>query len=79
MQRFQEYGIQTHMTSYDVLLSYPLKRELHLLAPVQFNPLLRESVDGEDAKSRSPKEVDIFLAYTKSGELPRSQIVLLVK
>lgn len=67
MQKFKEYGIKAHMTSYDVLLSYPLKRELHMLAPIEFSPLLRESVEGEDPQSRSPKEVDTFLAYAKSG------------
>ncbi|GAQ83136.1 hypothetical protein KFL_001370060 [Klebsormidium nitens] len=69
MQKFREYGIKTHMTSYDVLLSYPLKRELHMLAPVEFSPLLRESVKEEVPQSRSPKEVDTFLAYSKSGDV----------
>ena len=67
MQKFKEYGIKTHMTSYDVLLSYPLKRELHMLAPIEFSPLLRESVKEEVPQSRSTKEVDTFLAYAKSG------------
>jgi N-acetylated-alpha-linked acidic dipeptidase len=69
MRKFEEYGIKAHLASYEVLLSYPLKRELNLVAPTQFTALLSESVPGEDPASRSPKEVDTFLAYAPSGEM----------
>jgi N-acetylated-alpha-linked acidic dipeptidase len=69
MRRFEEYGIKAHLASYEVLLSYPLKRELNLVGPTQFTALLRESVPGEDPTSRSSAEVDTFLAYAPSGEM----------
>jgi len=67
--RFREYGLETDVPSYDVLLSYPRKVELEMVAPRSVSLARREDPLPEDPSSSDPAASGPWHAYAKSGEV----------
>jgi N-acetylated-alpha-linked acidic dipeptidase len=67
--RFREYGLETEVPSYDVLLSYPRKVELEMVAPRPVRLARREEPLPEDPSSSDPTASGPWHAYAKSGEV----------
>jgi N-acetylated-alpha-linked acidic dipeptidase len=67
--RFREYGLETDVPSYDVLLSYPRKVELEMVAPRAMSLARREEPLPEDPSSSDPTASGPWHAYAKSGEV----------
>ena len=67
--RFREYGLETDVPSYDVLLSYPRKVELEMVAPRSVSLAHREDALPEDPSSSDPAASGPWHAYAKSGEV----------
>jgi N-acetylated-alpha-linked acidic dipeptidase len=67
--RFREYGLETEVPSYDVLLSYPRKIEVEMIAPRTAALARREEPLAEDPSSADPAASGPWHAYAKSGEV----------
>ena len=67
--RFREYGLETGVPSYDVLLSYPRTVELEMVAPRAMRLARREEPLPEDPSSSDPTASGPWHAYAKSGEV----------
>jgi N-acetylated-alpha-linked acidic dipeptidase len=67
--RFREYGLETEVPSYDVLLSYPRKVEVEMVAPRAVTLGRREEPIPEDPSSADPGASGPWHAYAKSGEV----------
>ena len=67
--RFREYGLETEVPSYDVLLSYPRTVELEMVAPRAMSLARREEPLPEDPSSSDPTASGPWHAYAKSGEV----------
>ena len=67
--RFREYGLETEVPSYDVLLSYPRTVELEMVAPRAMRLARREEPLPEDPSSSDPTASGPWHAYAKSGEV----------
>jgi N-acetylated-alpha-linked acidic dipeptidase len=67
--RLREYGLETEMPSYDVLLSYPQKVELEMVAPRAVALGRREEPLAEDPSSSDATASGPWHAYAKSGEV----------
>jgi N-acetylated-alpha-linked acidic dipeptidase len=67
--RFREYGLETEVPSYDVLLSYPRTVELEMVAPRALRLARREEPLPEDPSSSDPTASGPWHAYAKSGEV----------
>lgn len=68
---FVRYGINTHFTDYDVLLSYPISRTLYLTGSDGFDGgfgLEEDDID-EDPFTRNPKIISTFHGYSPSGNV----------
>eukprot|EP01018_Ginkgo_biloba_P000168 Gb_33027 [translate_table: standard] len=69
LSKFQEYGLDVHYTDYQVLLSYPLSRNLSLRLPegkiIQLN--LKEKEIDSDSFTKNSKVIPPFHAYSPSG------------
>ncbi|KAG6546798.1 hypothetical protein Mapa_011744 [Marchantia paleacea] len=68
---FQRYGIPTHYSDYEVLLSYPVNRSLVLSHPDGlFMELdLDEAEVDEDPYTKNPKVIPPFHGYSPSGNV----------
>ena len=66
--RFREYGLETEIASYDVLLSWPRRVEVDLLAPLPARLANTEDPLPEDPQSENPAVPGPWHAYAKSGE-----------
>ena len=67
--RFREYGLETEVPSYDVLLSYPRTVELEMVAPRAMRLARREEPLPEEPSSSDPTASGPWHAYAKSGEV----------
>eukprot|EP00898_Chlorokybus_atmophyticus_P008184 jgi/Chlat1/8367/Chrsp80S09218 len=67
--KFEQYGLDAHLTSYDVLGTYPLKRSLTAVYPHHFNAILKEAAYNEDPQTADPRVVDTFAGYSPSGDV----------
>src|SRR5438128_7955326 len=67
--RFREYGLETEVPSYDVLLSYPRAVEVEMVAPRRERLARREEPLAEDPSSADPAASGPWHAYAKSGEV----------
>jgi N-acetylated-alpha-linked acidic dipeptidase len=67
--RFREYGLETEVPSYDVLLSYPRKVEVEMVAPRGATLARREEPLAEDPSSADPTVSGPWHAYAKNGEV----------
>jgi len=68
-ERFLEYGLESEMVSYDVLLSYPDSVKFELKVPEAFSGPTPEAGIPWDKDSFSPDAVAPFLAYSASGDV----------
>jgi N-acetylated-alpha-linked acidic dipeptidase len=68
-QRFREYGLETEVVSYEVLLSRPRRVELVMVAPRPARLARREDPLPEDPASRDPGLSGPWHAYAPSGEV----------
>ncbi|KAL2623600.1 hypothetical protein R1flu_003805 [Riccia fluitans] len=68
---FQRFGIPTHYSDYEVLLSYPLNRTLILTGPggLSVDLHLEEEVVDEDPYTKSSKIIPPFHCYSPSGNV----------
>jgi N-acetylated-alpha-linked acidic dipeptidase len=67
--RFREYGLETEVVPYDVLLAWPRAVEVELLAPHAARLATREDVLPEDPATGDPTASGPWHAYAKSGEV----------
>lgn len=67
-ERLREYGLETEIKSYEVLLSSPRTVEVELLAPQQARLATREDVIAEDPQSGDPAADGPWHAFSASGE-----------
>jgi N-acetylated-alpha-linked acidic dipeptidase len=65
--RFREYGLETEVVSYDVLLSEPRSVEVELVAPTAARLATREDALPEDPDSADARISGPWHAYAKSG------------
>ncbi len=68
-RRFREYGLDTEIKSYEVLLSSPRTVEMEMVAPRRVTLGRREAVLAEDAQSGNPALSGPWHAYSRSGEV----------
>jgi N-acetylated-alpha-linked acidic dipeptidase len=68
-QRFREYGLDTSIEIYDVLLSAPRLVEVELVAPHSERLGRQEEPVPEDPQSADPSVSGPWHAYAKSGEV----------
>ncbi|KAL3675040.1 hypothetical protein R1sor_024988 [Riccia sorocarpa] len=68
---FQRFGIPTHYSDYDVLLTYPLNRTLVLSGHggSSLDMHLEEEVVDEDPYTKNPKIIPPFHGYSPSGNV----------
>ncbi len=67
--RFKDYGLETEVVSYDVLLSSPGVVEVEMVAPRSVRLATREEPVAEDPQSGQPALSGPWHAYSKSGEV----------
>jgi N-acetylated-alpha-linked acidic dipeptidase len=67
--RFREYGLETEVVTYDVLLAYPRAVEVELLAPARATLATREDPVAGDPQTADPAANGPWHAYAKSGEV----------
>jgi N-acetylated-alpha-linked acidic dipeptidase len=66
--RFREYGLETEIATYDVLLSWPRRVDVELVGPEPARLANTEDPVAEDPDSRNPAVSGPWHAYAKSGE-----------
>jgi N-acetylated-alpha-linked acidic dipeptidase len=67
--RFREYGLETEVVSYDVLLASPRAVEVELLRPARATLARREEAVAGDPQTGDPAASGPWHAYAKSGEV----------
>lgn len=69
--RWQEWGVESNIVSYDVYLNYPLDHRLALLenGEVSFEATLEEDVLAEDPTTGLKESVPVFHGYSASGNV----------
>ena len=67
--RFREYGLETEVVTYDVLLAFPRAVEVELLAPARAALATREDPVPGDPQTADPAASGPWHAYAKSGEV----------
>lgn len=65
--KFEEVGLESHFADYDVLLNYPLRRQLSLVFPELRHLALKEAAFPEDPFSQHPDVTTTFHGYSPSG------------
>lgn len=70
-QKFEEYGLETEIDTYDILVSYPLDHDLKLIhnGDVIYQPTLKEDVIKEDDTTSGDDLVPTFLGYAANGNV----------
>ena len=68
-RRFREYGLETEIESYEVLLSFPRLVEVEMTAPRRVALATREAAIPEDPQSGNPALSGPWHAYSRSGEV----------
>lgn len=75
-RKFEEYGFETEIDTYDILVSYPLEHDLKLYSEskngtidVVYQPTLKEDVLKEDETSGGDGLVPTFLGYAANGNV----------
>ncbi|MDP4249198.1 MAG: transferrin receptor-like dimerization domain-containing protein [Bacteroidota bacterium] len=69
MQRFQQYGFETHLDIYQVLFPTPKKRILEMSSPTIYRALLKEAVLKEDATSGQEGQLPTYNAWSDDGNV----------
>lgn len=67
--RFREYGLETEVVPYDVLLAWPRSVEVELLAPSRARLATREDPVPGDPDTADPTASGPWHAYARSGEV----------
>ncbi|RMY54388.1 hypothetical protein D0863_13644 [Hortaea werneckii] len=69
--RWQEWGVESNIVSYDVYLNYPLDHRLALLenGEVSFEATLEEEILAEDPTTGLKESVPVFHGYSASGDV----------
>lgn len=65
----REWGLDTHIEHFSVLLPYPTSRTLELVAPVRFRATLKEPAIPEDPDSGDANQLPSFNAYSAAGDV----------
>jgi N-acetylated-alpha-linked acidic dipeptidase len=68
-ERFREYGLETEVVPYDVLLAWPRAVEVELVAPTRARLATREDPVEGDPQTADPTASGPWHAYAKSGEV----------
>jgi N-acetylated-alpha-linked acidic dipeptidase len=63
----RQWGYDARIETFEALLPYPLRRELELVAPVKYKPVLREPRIAEDPDSGDAGQLPVYNAYSASG------------
>ncbi|EMC99839.1 hypothetical protein BAUCODRAFT_30252 [Baudoinia panamericana UAMH 10762] len=74
--RWEEFGLNSSIVSYEVYLNYPLDHRLALLqdGKVEFEATLTEDCLPQDPTSGSPDGVPVFHGYSASGDVTASYV-----
>ncbi|MGH9775109.1 MAG: transferrin receptor-like dimerization domain-containing protein [Candidatus Acidiferrales bacterium] len=68
--KFQSWGWDAHIETFDVLYPTPKARALELIAPVQFTASLAETaVPGDPTSSQSDQQLPTYNAYSADGDV----------
>jgi N-acetylated-alpha-linked acidic dipeptidase len=67
--QFREYGLETQVVEYEVLLSHPRRVEAAMVAPRPVRLAHREDILREDPQSRDPGLSGPWHAYARSGQV----------
>ena len=68
-ERFREYGLETEVVPYDVLLAWPRAVEVELVAPTRARLATREDPVAGDPQTADATASGPWHAYAKSGEV----------
>ena len=68
-KRFAEYGLETEVAEYRVLLPYPKEVKLELISPTPYTAKIREAAVAADPDSANPNIILPFNAYSPSGDV----------
>ncbi len=69
LQRFRQYGFDTHMDVYQVLFPTPKKRILEMTSPISYRALLKEPALKEDATSGQEGQLPTYNAWSNDGDV----------
>ncbi|MFY0253296.1 transferrin receptor-like dimerization domain-containing protein [Chitinophaga sp. 30R24] len=69
LQRFQSYGWDAEIVTYQVLFPTPKERVLELKAPVAYKALLKEPALKEDATSGEEGQLPTYNAWSADGDV----------
>ncbi|MGA2150002.1 MAG: transferrin receptor-like dimerization domain-containing protein [Bryobacteraceae bacterium] len=70
LARFQEWGLDAHIESFDVLFPTPKERQLELVAPTHFTAKLEEPTVPEDPTSgQHDEQLPTYNAYSTDGDV----------
>jgi N-acetylated-alpha-linked acidic dipeptidase len=68
-KRFAEYGLETEVVEYRVLLPYPKEVKLELISPTPYTAKIREAAIAVDPDSSNPNIILPYNAYSPSGDV----------
>ncbi|MCW5978440.1 MAG: M28 family peptidase [Bryobacteraceae bacterium] len=68
--RFQEWGLEARIETFNVLFPTPTERAVELLAPRRFTAKLQEpAVDGDDTSGQHDEQLPTYNAYSADGDV----------
>ncbi len=65
----KSFGLEARLESFDVLLPYPVARNLEIVSPVRFEAKLREPGVKEDIDSMDANQLPGFAAFSANGDV----------
>jgi N-acetylated-alpha-linked acidic dipeptidase len=70
LSKFQEFGLDAHIESFDVLYPTPKERVVELVAPTRFVAKLQEpAVAGDPTSSQQAEQLPTYHAYSIDGDV----------
>ena len=69
-QKFQEWGWDAHIETFEVLFPTPKERVLEMVEPTRFTAKLQESpVAGDSTSSQQDEQLPSYNAYSTDGDV----------
>jgi N-acetylated-alpha-linked acidic dipeptidase len=69
-QAFESWGFEVDVETFDILLPFPLERELELLAPTSFTAsLIEDIVTGDESSAQRDEVLPPYNAFSIDGEV----------
>lgn len=65
----KSYGFNSTIEKFDIMLTYPISRLVHLLEPITFNCSLKEPGFPIDNTSSNPNAIDTWNAWSAGGDV----------